>query len=173
MSIDTLRGLDVLLMLFVNEVAGVPGAPAFLRHAPGDADGMTITDVVFPAFLFIVGLAIPFALGARRSRGEPPAAVWRHVFGRALALLVIGVLMVNAELDPGRGPLPPAVWNMLMTVAVVMVWAAPAAEDGFAAGNASALRPASRCSSSSPSPTAVRTRRASWSSARTGGASWA
>ena len=55
LSIDVLRGLDVLLMLFVNEVAGVRGAPAFLLHTPHDADGMTITDVVFPAFLFIVG----------------------------------------------------------------------------------------------------------------------
>ena len=56
MSIDLLRGADVLLMLFVNEVAFVKGAPAFLRHVGMDVDGMTITDVVFPAFLFIVGL---------------------------------------------------------------------------------------------------------------------
>ena len=70
-SIDLLRGADVLLMLFVNEVAGVTGAPAFLLHKGADADGMTITDLVFPAFLFIVGIAVPFALGGRRRRGEP------------------------------------------------------------------------------------------------------
>ena len=79
LSIDVLRGLDVLLMLFVNEVAGVRGAPAFLLHTPHDADGMTITDVVFPAFLFIVGMAIPMALGGRLRREENRAAVWRHV----------------------------------------------------------------------------------------------
>ena len=67
-SIDLLRGADVLLMLFVNEVAGVAGAPAFLRHKGAADDGMTITDLVFPAFLFVVGMAIPFALGSRRAR---------------------------------------------------------------------------------------------------------
>ena len=71
-SIDLLRGADVLLMLFVNEVAGVAGAPAFLRHKGAADDGMTITDLVFPAFLFVVGMAIPFALGSRlRARREP------------------------------------------------------------------------------------------------------
>ncbi|HEX9188863.1 MAG TPA: DUF5009 domain-containing protein, partial [Vicinamibacteria bacterium] len=59
LSIDLLRGADVLLMLFVNEVAGVTGAPGFLLHRPSEFDGMTVTDLVFPAFLFIVGIAIP------------------------------------------------------------------------------------------------------------------
>ena len=74
-------------MLFVNEMAGVKDTPAFLRHLPATADGMTITDVVFPAFLFITGMAIPLALGARlcarrfarrgvaprpRADGDPP-----------------------------------------------------------------------------------------------------
>ncbi len=127
-SIDLLRGLDVLLMLFVNEVAGVRDAPAFLRHASHDADAMTITDVVFPAFLFIVGMAIPLALDGRLRRGETKGEVGRHVLVRTFALLVIGVLMVNAEMAGPGGPLPLAVWNILMTVAVVMIWAAPAAD---------------------------------------------
>src|SRR5260221_7169497 len=127
-SIDLLRGLDVLLMLFVNEVAGVRDAPAFLRHVSHDADGMTITDVVFPAFLFIVGMAIPFALDGRMRGGQSRGARWRHVLVRAFALLVIGVLMVNAEMAGPGGPLALAVWNILMTVAVVLIWAAPAAD---------------------------------------------
>ena len=127
-SIDLLRGLDVLLMLFVNEVAGVRDAPAFLGHASRDADAMTITDVVFPAFLFIVGMAIPFALGGRLRRGETRGTVWRHVVIRTFALLVIGVLMVNAEMAGPGGPLPIATWNILMTVAVVMIWTEPRAD---------------------------------------------
>ena len=127
-SIDLLRGLDVLLMLFVNEVAGVAGAPGFLRHkGPGD-DGMTITDLVFPAFLFIVGIAIPFALGARLRRGQARAGVLRHVVTRAAALVVVGVLMVNAEhAVPGSLSVP--LWNVLMTLGVVLVWAVP--RDGW------------------------------------------
>ena len=76
LSIDLLRGADVLLMLFVNEVAGVTEAPAFLLHKGADADGMTVTDLVFPAFLFIVGIAVPFALGGRLRRGESRLGVF-------------------------------------------------------------------------------------------------
>jgi heparan-alpha-glucosaminide N-acetyltransferase len=130
-SIDLLRGADVLLMLFVNEVAGVRGAPRFLLHTPHRADGMTITDVVFPAFLFITGMSIPFALGARLRRGQNRSALLRHVVTRTLALLVMGVLMVNVEEARGAGgALGIDLWNVLMTVGVVLVWQAPSGETG-------------------------------------------
>jgi heparan-alpha-glucosaminide N-acetyltransferase len=124
LSIDLLRGSDVLLMLFVNEVAGVPGAPAFLLHTRSGADGMTITDVVFPAFLFVVGMALPFALGARLEHGASRVQVWRHVLGRSLALLVMGVLMVNVE-EAAEGWPWLGLWNVLMTIGVVLAWQAP------------------------------------------------
>ena len=124
LSIDLLRGADVLLMLFVNEVAGVNGAPAFLLHKTADADGMTITDLVFPAFLFIVGIAVPFALGARLRRGQSRVEVLRHVVTRSLALVVMGVLMVNAE-HGVSGLLSAPVWNVLMTLGVLLVWGTP------------------------------------------------
>jgi predicted acyltransferase len=124
LSIDLLRGADVLLMLFVNEVAGVANAPAFLLHKKADADGMTITDLVFPAFLFIVGIAIPFALGARRRRGQPLGELLRHVVTRSLALVVMGVLMVNAE-HGVSGILSAPVWNIVMTVGILLVWGTP------------------------------------------------
>jgi predicted acyltransferase len=124
LSIDLLRGADVLLMLFVNEVAQVAGAPAFLLHKTADADGMTITDLVFPAFLLIVGIAIPFALGGRLRRGHSRASVWRHVVTRSLALVAMGVLMVNAEHGVG-GVLSVPVWNVLMTLGVLLVWGTP------------------------------------------------
>jgi predicted acyltransferase len=111
-------------MLFVNEVAGVAGAPAFLLHRPSDFDGMTITDLVFPAFLFIVGIAVPFALGGRLRRGEGRATVFRHVLLRSLALVVMGVLMVNAE-HGVSGVLSAPAWNVLATLGVLLVWGAP------------------------------------------------
>ena len=70
-SLDALRGFTILVMIFVNDVAGVSGAPAWMKHIdPPDADGMTFVDVVFPAFLFIVGMSIPMALERRFERGE-------------------------------------------------------------------------------------------------------
>jgi heparan-alpha-glucosaminide N-acetyltransferase len=121
LSIDLLRGADVLLMLFVNEVAGVTNAPAFLLHKTADADGMTITDLVFPAFLFIVGIAIPFALGARRRRSQSVAELIGHVVTRSLALVVMGVLMVNAE-HGVHGVLSAPLWNIVMTIGILLLW---------------------------------------------------
>ena len=125
LSVDLVRGFDVLLMLFVNEMAGVTGTPAFLRHVPANADGMTITDVVFPAFLFVTGMAIPLAIGARLRRGDARSEVWQHVLTRSLALVVIGVFMVNAEHGAAPGLLSPDTWNVLMTLAVLLVWQSP------------------------------------------------
>ena len=122
LSVDLLRGLDVILMLFVNEMAGVSGTPAFLLHAPAGADGMTLTDVVFPAFLFITGMSIPLAIDRRLERGQPRPDVWAHVVTRTLALVVMGVFMVNAEQGIRPGVLSPAVWNVVMTLAVFAVW---------------------------------------------------
>ncbi len=97
-SLDALRGLNVLVMLFVNDLAGIKATPAWLKHIfPPSADGMTFVDVVFPAFLFIAGMSIPIALDRRRARGESRAGTWRHVLSRTASLLLIGVLMINAE----------------------------------------------------------------------------
>ena len=60
MSIDVLRGLVMFTMVFVNDVAGVHGIPAWMKHHhPDNASGMTFVDLVFPAFLFLVGMSIP------------------------------------------------------------------------------------------------------------------
>src|SRR5271157_6024171 len=64
-SVDTLRGLTILLMVFVNDLGH--RAPSWMRHIqPPRADGMTLADIVFPFFLFIVGISIPLALSGPR-----------------------------------------------------------------------------------------------------------
>jgi hypothetical protein len=55
------------------------------------------------------------------------------VIVRAASLLAIGVLMINAEHASAGGALPPAAWNLAMTVAVVLVWAVPSGSEGRAA----------------------------------------
>src|SRR5262245_47490510 len=82
-SLDTLRGLDILVMIFVNDLSGVQGVPAWMKHIePHLADGMTFVDVVYPAFLFIVGMSIPWALGRRLEKGEPLRQIWKHILVR-------------------------------------------------------------------------------------------
>jgi heparan-alpha-glucosaminide N-acetyltransferase len=95
-SLDVLRGIVMLLMLFVNDVGGVDSVPWWLKHyAPDLANGMTITDVVFPAFLFVVGMSVPVALGRRLDKGEPATAILAKVLLRTAALLTMGLVMVN------------------------------------------------------------------------------
>src|SRR5437867_9783420 len=65
LSIDALRGITILVMIFVNELAGVRDIPQWMKHMPADADAMTFVDAVFPEFLFIAGMSIPFAINSR------------------------------------------------------------------------------------------------------------
>ena len=116
-SVDALRGLVILLMIFVNDVAGVKAAPVWLKHVSARADGMTLPDMVFPAFLFIMGMSIPLALGLARGRSRKRLA--GRVLRRTLILLVMGVLMVNMEQhNPGYLGL----WGLLAYPAIFMAF---------------------------------------------------
>jgi predicted acyltransferase len=118
-----MRGLTILAMIFVNDIAGVPDTPAWLKHIqPPFADGMTVVDLVFPAFLFIVGLSIPLALRSRQVKGETAGGTVLHVLTRSLSLLIIGVLMVNAEHLAPDGLLDPNVWTLLAYAGVILFW---------------------------------------------------
>jgi predicted acyltransferase len=122
-SIDILRGLTILLMIFVNDIAGVAGTPSWLKHfEPFDGNGMTVVDVVFPAFLFIVGLSIPLALRNRERKGESTVSTARHILSRTLSLLIIGVLMVNSDSISSQGIINPSLWTLLMYTGVFLVW---------------------------------------------------
>ena len=97
LSVDVLRGFVMFTMIFVNDLAGAPKAvvPDWMvhfsdRHKHGS--GMTFVDLVFPGFLFIVGMSIPFALGGRLNKGERVWKIILHVTARTLALLAIGIL---------------------------------------------------------------------------------
>jgi heparan-alpha-glucosaminide N-acetyltransferase len=133
-TLDVLRGLTILVMVFVNDVAGVRDAPAWMKHVqPHDADGMTFVDVVFPAFLFIVGLSIPLALRKRLELGEA-AHVWRHVLIRTGGLLLIGLFMVNAESISSESWLRPSLWSLLFYAAVFLLFGAAPRDEGSSLG---------------------------------------
>ena len=68
-GLDAFRGFDILTMVFVNYIAGMKAIPFILRHASAEMDTFTLTDVVFPGFLFIVGVSIPLALAKRQAEG--------------------------------------------------------------------------------------------------------
>jgi predicted acyltransferase len=121
-SIDIMRGLTLLLMLFVNDL-NMRVAPAWLGHMEADFDGMGLADWVFPGFLFMVGMAIPFALSKRISRGDSMYDISRHIVTRSLSLLIIGVLMLNAgRVNPELTGIGKNLWALLMYIAVFLFW---------------------------------------------------
>ncbi len=123
-SIDAFRGLTILVMVFVNQLAGVSGVPQWARHMKADADAMSFVDVVFPAFLFIVGMSIPFALAQRQARGDDGAALQRHVLARSAGLVVLGLFMVNAEdgFNPAAMPFNIGWWSLGLYLCTWLIW---------------------------------------------------
>src|SRR5262245_3495294 len=99
-SLDVFRGITIAAMLLVNN----PGGPSYdpLEHASWH--GWTMTDLIFPFFLFIVGVAIPFSFAKRASDEQPRRSLLGHIWLRALTIFMIGQLLQGS---PGFGnPLP-------------------------------------------------------------------
>jgi len=113
-SIDVMRGLTMTVMIFVNQLADVKGLPWWTYHMKEEVDFMTYVDMVFPFFLFIVGLSLPLAIRHRLKQNPSVPALWMHVVLRSLSLWVLGLILANAdEGDPSRMILRPAVWGIL------------------------------------------------------------
>ena len=122
LSIDVLRALTMFFMIFVNDVDGVQHIPEWIKHVPASADGMGFADTIFPIFLFIVGLSLPFAINKRISKGASFASIAYHILARSLALLVMGFLHVNLENYNSAALLPKAVWEILITIGFFLIW---------------------------------------------------
>jgi predicted acyltransferase len=124
-SIDALRGLVIFTMIYVNDIGGVDSriVPAWMRHFHGPS-GMTFVDLVFPAFLFIVGMSVPFALGSRLGRGEPLWKCLLHVATRTLSLLFIGIMIVNGWPDSEKMGWSASLWSALMFLSAILAFGA-------------------------------------------------
>ena len=94
-AIDILRALTMLWMLFVNDIPALQGVPHWLFHAEAKEDMLGFSDLVFPAFLFCVGMSIPFAIDSRLKRGSSMGAIIGHVLQRSFALIVMGLFLLN------------------------------------------------------------------------------
>jgi predicted acyltransferase len=113
----------MLLMIFVNDLVSLKDVPSWLEHASEMEDRMGLADVVFPAFLFIVGLSIPFAIGNREARGYSRKSTLIHILLRSFALLVMGIYNVNYESYVREGGIIPKYWWLLLaTIAFFLVW---------------------------------------------------
>jgi predicted acyltransferase len=90
-SVDALRGLTVAAMLLVNNPGDWGHVYAPLLHA--DWHGCTPTDLIFPFFLFVVGVSIALGLVPRIARGDDLGALHRSILSRGLRIIGLGLLL--------------------------------------------------------------------------------
>ncbi|MDZ4797694.1 MAG: DUF5009 domain-containing protein [Bryobacteraceae bacterium] len=103
-SLDVFRGGTIAAMILVNSQMS-PGAYAPLEHASWH--GWTFTDLVFPSFLWIVGVAMTLSLAKRVARGDDKGRLMLHVLRRAALIFGIGLLLnLIPAFDFGRVRIP-------------------------------------------------------------------
>ena len=90
-SLDLFRGITIAAMILVNDPGDGPSSYWPLEHAQWN--GWTPTDLVFPFFVFIVGVAMAFSFSSRLRGGDTRSHLFKHVLWRGLALFAIGVFL--------------------------------------------------------------------------------
>ncbi len=122
-SIDVFRAITMLLMIFVNDFWSLKGIPAWLEHAGVNQDFLGFSDIIFPCFLFIVGMAIPYAIRKRIEKGDNKFQILKHILLRSAALLVMGFFTVNiSDLNVTASGLSREWFEILMVVGFFLIW---------------------------------------------------
>ena len=119
LSLDTYRGL-IMCVLVANGLglAALQAYPSWgwlanqVEHA--EWTGMTFWDLIQPAFTFMVGVAMPFAIASRRAKGATTGDLFRHVCWRACILVLLSNLFSSFGSDP---PLRLQLINVLSQIA--------------------------------------------------------
>jgi predicted acyltransferase len=93
LSLDVLRGLTIAFMILVNNNGNEAAAYAPLKHSAWN--GFTPTDLVFPTFLFLVGVTTVFSTASRLAKGATRQSLFLHVLRRSIILYLLG-LVVNS-----------------------------------------------------------------------------
>jgi predicted acyltransferase len=91
LSLDAFRGATMALMVLVNTPGDYGHIYAPLEHS--EWNGWTPTDVVFPSFAWIIGVAIAIVLARRLAAGVSRARIFRQAFRRAVVLYVLGLIV--------------------------------------------------------------------------------
>lgn len=90
-SLDVFRGLTIAGMLLVNDPGTWSAIFPPLEHA--EWNGWTPTDLIFPFFLFIVGITTHLSMSARRARGDDDSALIKQILRRGIIIYLLGFAM--------------------------------------------------------------------------------
>lgn len=120
-SVDFFRGLTIALMILVNNNGDYRNTYWPFLHSQWN--GWTPTDLVFPFFVFIVGVSMVYSFRSRLARGDSRTAILMHALRRALILFAIGVLVVNSFPDH-YDPAHIRIYGVLQRIAICYLVAA-------------------------------------------------
>ncbi len=115
LSLDVFRGMTVAGMLLVNNPGTWSAIYPPLEHA--EWNGWTPTDLIFPFFLFIVGITTHLSLQARRARGDDDRMLVRQILRRGLIIYFLGFLMAAFpfyQWGTVEGLTNPSLWDRIV-----------------------------------------------------------
>lgn len=118
-AVDVMRAITMTLMLFVNDFAGIPDIPYWLKHAKATEDMMGFSDVVFPAFIFCMGMSVVLGIDARYRKGDDTLHVIAHIFWRTIALVTMGLFTLNCS---EVGVISYSGFMLLMVLGFFLIW---------------------------------------------------
>ena len=122
-SIDVFRALTMVLMIWVNDFWTLKSIPKWLKHASTGEDYLGFSDVIFPWFLFVMGMSIPFAFEDRIKKGETIIVMWAHIVLRSIALIVMGLFHMNMEMYNNETSfITKPIYVIISTSAFFMIW---------------------------------------------------
>lgn len=116
-SLDVFRGITIAGMILVNNPGSWGNLFSPLAHATWN--GLTPTDLVFPFFLFIVGVALPFSFDRRIADGASRLRLFEHVVRRTIIILALGLLMAAFPRWPALQTWP--AWQLALPYIAVIV----------------------------------------------------
>ncbi|MDA3835902.1 MAG: DUF5009 domain-containing protein [Spirochaetales bacterium] len=144
-ALDALRGLAILMMVFSGTIPFGGALSGWMYHAQlpppshafnPDMPGITWVDMVFPMFLFSMGVAIPFSFGSRKDRGVSNLRILGHLLWRFLGLVLFAV--VSHHFRPWNMDVATP-WNWVLALVgmllMLVVFAAPAKGWNFKYGS--------------------------------------
>ncbi len=122
-SIDIFRGATIVAMVFANSTTemGLPWWMEHASHTEGKTQLITWVDVIFPAFMFIMGLAIPLAMDRRLAQSASLRSIVGHVVVRGALLMWLGGVLYGFGINTGAAGISNAAWVSMGFVALVLL----------------------------------------------------
>jgi predicted acyltransferase len=107
LSLDAFRGATIAAMILVNNPGSWDVAYPQLRHAAWH--GWTMTDMIFPFFLWIMGIAMTLSFAKRKEAGASSASLITHALRRSIIIFALGIIVNGFPFGVGA----PFSWSTL------------------------------------------------------------